>query len=115
MSGEFNIQTELRDNTFLIKTEGYINNTAGEQISKLFTENPNKGIKNAVFDLEKSKVINSIGISYLLEVIESVNERNGKIIFLNLDPSVEKTFKIMGLFQFSEIADSLDSALQVLT
>lgn len=115
MSGEFNIQTELRDNTFLIKTEGYINNTAGEQISKLFTENPNKEIKNAVFDLEKSKVINSIGISYLLEVMELLSERNGKIIFINLDPAIEKTFKIMGLFQFAQLSDSLDSAMKELS
>lgn len=115
MSGEFNIQTELRDNTFLIKTEGYINNTAGEQISKLFTENPNQEIKNAVFDLEKSKVINSIGISYLLEVMELLSERNGKIIFINLDPSIEKTFKIMGLFQFAQLSDSLDSAMKELS
>ncbi|HKB87521.1 MAG TPA: STAS domain-containing protein, partial [Ignavibacteriaceae bacterium] len=71
-------------------------------------------IKNAIFDLEKSKVINSIGISYLLEVIEQINDREGKIIFLNLDPSIEKTFKIMGLFQFSQMADSLDSAMKEL-
>ena len=105
MSGDFNIQTEIRENTFLIKTEGYINNTAGEQISQLFSENPNKQIKNAIFDLEKSKVINSIGISYLLEVIE----------LLNLDPSIEKTFKIMGLFQFAQLSESLDAAMKQLS
>ncbi len=115
MSGEFNIQTEIRDNTYLIKTEGYINNTAGEQISKLFSENQNTEIKNAIFDLEKSKVINSIGISYLLEVIELLNERNGKIIFINLDPSIEKTFKIMGLFQFAQLSDSVDAAMKELS
>jgi anti-anti-sigma factor len=111
MDGEFNLQTEKLENTFLIKTEGYINNTAGEKIAQFFAENP---IKNAIFDLEKSKVINSIGISYLLEVIEQINDREGKIIFLNLDPSIEKTFKIMGLFQFSQMADSLDSAMKEL-
>jgi len=114
MSGEFNVQTEIRDNTFLIRTEGYINNTAGERISKLFSENSASEIKNAIFDLEKSKVINSIGISYLLEVIELLNERNGKIIFVNLDPSIEKTFKIMGLFQFAQVSESLDAAMQQL-
>jgi len=114
MSGEFNISTEIFDKTLVLRTEGYINNVAGEKISQIFSSDPNTGIRNAVFDLEKSKVINSIGISYLLEVVELLSERNGKIIFLNLDPSIEKTFKIMGLLQFAEIAESLDSALQVL-
>ena len=62
--------------------------------------------------MEKSKVINSIGISYLLEVIEKLNESNGKLIFINLDPTIDKTLNIMGLFQFAEKADSIDSALK---
>jgi len=115
MSDDFTLQTETIGDTLVIKTGGYINNVAGEKISKVFSENQNSSIKNAVFDLEKSKVINSIGISYLLEVIEMLSDKNGKIVFLNLDPSVEKTFKIMGLFQFSQTAGSLDSALKELT
>jgi len=114
MNDEFTYQTETKGDTLIIKTEGYINNVAGEKISKIFSDNSNSSIKNAVFDLEKSKVINSIGISYLLEVIELLSDKNGKIIFLNLDPTVEKTFKIMGLFQFSQTAESLDSAFKVL-
>ena len=115
MSEEFTLQAEKVGDTLIIKTEGYLNNVAGEKISLLFSNTSNVDIKNAVIDLEKSKVINSIGISYLLEVIELLSEKNGKIIFLNLDPSIEKTFKIMGLFQFSQTADSLDSALKVLS
>jgi anti-anti-sigma factor len=115
MNEEFKFQAEKAGDTLVIKTEGYINNVAGEKISLIFSDAANADIKNAIFDLEKSKVINSIGISYLLEVIELLNERSGKIIFLNLDPIIDKTFKIMGLFQFSQTADSLDSALKVLT
>jgi anti-anti-sigma factor len=114
MSNEFALQTETVGNTLVIKTDGYINNQAGEKISQIFSNNANTNIKNVIFDLEKSKVINSIGISYLLEVIELLSGRNGKIIFLNLDPSIEKTFKIMGLFQFAETADSINSALKVM-
>ena len=69
-------------------------------------------MNKVVIDMEKSKVINSIGISYLLEVIEKLNDSNGKLIFTNLDPTVEKTFNIMGLFQFAEKADSIESALK---
>ncbi len=107
MSEEFKYQVEKVGDTLVINTIGYINNVAGDIISKIFSDASNSGIKNAVFDLEKSKVINSIGISYLLEVIELLSEKGGKIIFLNLDPTIDKTFKIMGLFQFAETAESL--------
>jgi anti-anti-sigma factor len=115
MTEEFTLLSEKIGDTLVIKTEGYINNVAGEKISQVFSDNANNGVKNAVFDLQKSKVINSIGISYLLEVIELLSEKNGKIVFLNLDPTIEKTFKIMGVFQFSQTADSLDSALKNLS
>ena len=62
-------------------------------------------------NLEKSKVVNSIGISHLIEVIEKLNQDNGKLIFTNLDPTIEKTFTIMGLFQFAEKADTVEAAL----
>ncbi|HEY6435451.1 MAG TPA: STAS domain-containing protein [Ignavibacteriaceae bacterium] len=112
MSGEFNLIAELHDNALVLTTEGYINNVAGERIAAEFSNHFSSGINKVIIDMQKSKVINSIGISYLLEVIEKLNDNNGKLIFTNLDPTIEKTFNIMGLFQFAEKADSLESALK---
>jgi anti-sigma B factor antagonist len=112
MSSDFNLITELQNNTLVMKTEGYINNTAGERMVQEFTNKFNASANKVIIDLEKSKMINSIGISYLLEIIETLNEKEGKLVFVNLDPTIEKTFKIMGLFQFAGKADSLNSALE---
>lgn len=112
MSSEFNLTVELRNEILVMKTEGYINNVAGEKISQEFSKHFNNGVNRVIIDLEKSKVINSIGISYLLEVIEKLNEKNGKLIFTNLDSTIDKTFNIMGLYQFAEKADSIDSAIK---
>jgi len=112
MSSEFNLVTEQYDKALVIKTNGYINNTAGEKIIHEFSNHFVSSMNKLIIDMENSKVINSIGISYLLEVIEKLNENNGKLIFTNLDPAIEKTFNIMGLFQFAGKADSLESALK---
>lgn len=109
MGNEFNVVTELRDKILIMKTDGYINNVGGEKILEEFSKHYSSGISKVVMDLEKSKVVNSIGISYLIELIEQISQNNGKMIFTNLDPTIEKTFKIMGLFQFAEKADSNDS------
>ncbi len=109
MSGEFNIISELRDKILILKTDGYINNVGGEKILEEFSKHYSNGVNKVVMDLEKSKVVNSIGISYIIELIETINLNNGKMFFTNLDPTIEKTFKIMGLFQFAEKADSNDS------
>ncbi len=41
--------------------------------------------------------MNSIGISILIEIIEEILNKNGRLAFSNLTPTVAKTFKIMGL------------------
>ena len=112
MSADFNIISEVHNDTLLIKTDGYINNTAGERILEEFSKNFNEDMNNVVLDLDKSKVVNSIGISYLIEIVEKLVESNGKLFFTNLDPTIEKTFTIMGLFQFAEKVDSIDSLLK---
>ena len=110
MSTDFNLISELHDKTLVIKTEGYINNTGGEKIVEEFTKHSD--INKLILNLEKSKVVNSIGISHLIEVIEKLNQGNGKLVFTNLDPTIEKTFTIMGLFQFAGKADTVELALK---
>ena len=108
MSTDFNIISELHSDTLVMKTDGYINNTGGEKIAQEFSKHANN-VKKVIIDLKKSKVVNSIGISYLLEIIENLNQNGGKLFFTNLDPTIEKTFTIMGIFQFAEKTDSIDS------
>ncbi len=109
MSTEFNLISELHDKTLIIKTEGYINNIGGEKIVQEFSKYP--GVSKLILNLENSKVVNSIGISHLIEVIEKLSQSDGKLVFTNLDPTIEKTFSIMGLFQFAEKADNVETAL----
>jgi len=108
MAKDFDLTSELVNNVLVIKTEGYINNTGGEIISQEFEKHFQNGITKLLIDIEGSKVVNSIGISFLIEIIEKLNEKGGKLYFSNLDPSIEKTFTIMGLFQFSEKVSSVE-------
>jgi anti-anti-sigma factor len=110
MVEEFSLTSELKDNKLIINTSGYINNTGGEKIVQEF--NKHNDVNRLILNLEKSNVVNSIGISHLIEIIEILNDRNGKLIFTNMDPIVEKTFTIMGLFKFADKADSVESALE---
>lgn len=112
MSTDFNIVSETHNDALVMITDGYINNTAGEKILDVFLKNFTEGMNKVIMDLGKSKVVNSIGISYLIDIIEKLNESNGKLMFTNLDPTIEKTFNIMGIFQFAQKADSVESALK---
>jgi len=108
MIKDFELTSSMTNDILVIKTEGYINNAGGEKIATEFEKHFNNGVTKLLIDIEDSKVVNSIGISFLIEIIEKLNEKGGKLYFSNLDPSIEKTFTIMGLFQFSEKVDSVE-------
>ncbi len=108
MINEFNLTCVMKNDVLVITTEGYINNAGGEKISQEFDPHFQNGVTKLLIDMEGSKVVNSIGISFLIEIIEKLNEKKGILYFSNLDPSVEKTFTIMGLFQFAEKVSSVE-------
>ena len=110
MSTEFSLVSELHDKSLVIKTTGYINGPGGEKIVREFSKH--SSINKLILNLENSNVVNSIGISHLIEVIENLNQSGGKLVFTNLDPTIEKTFTIMGLFQFAEKVDTVELALK---
>ena len=54
----------------ILRTDGYINNTGGEEIARQAYTLLGEGTVRLLLDLEKTKIVNSIGISILIEVLE---------------------------------------------
>ncbi|MCU0412724.1 MAG: STAS domain-containing protein [Bacteroidetes bacterium] len=114
MEQPFELTSELRANCLVLTTVGYINNVGGEAIAKECSKHFSDGITRVVINVERSKVVNSIGMSFLIEIIEQLEEIQGKLIFTNLDPAVEKMLSIMGLFQYAGKEATVDAAVRSL-
>lgn len=112
MEAEFKLTSELQNDVLIIRTSGYVNNEGGEKIAAEFSKHFDGGVRKVVVDLENSKVVNSIGISFLIEVIEKLNENDGKLVFTNLEPAIDKTLTIMGLFNYAGKESSVESAVK---
>ncbi len=104
--------SRMEDDHLVVTTSGYINHHGGEKIAEECFKYIDEGTTKVILDLKDSKVVNSIGISVLIEVIEKLNDVKGTLTFINLEPPIEKTFTIMGLFQYAKKADSLEAAMQ---
>ena len=87
----------------VIYTDGYINNQGGEEIAKLAYDLIGRGHKTLLLNLAGTKIVNSIGISILIEIIEKMIEIDGRLGFCCLTATIEKTFQIMGLAQYARI------------
>jgi anti-anti-sigma factor len=99
----------------VIHTAGYINNQGGEEIARVAYELIDKGRKTLLLNLAGTKIVNSIGISILIEIIEKMLEIEGKLAFCSLTPTIDKTFHIMGLAQYAGIYADQEAAIQGLT
>jgi len=106
------ITVERRDDIAILFTDGYINNQGGEEIARQAYAQLDAGARALILDLEKTRIVNSIGISILIEVLERVMDRKGVLAFCRLTPTIDKTFRIMGLAQYAAIYPSLDEALK---
>ena len=115
MEHQFSLSSEVRDNRLIIATSGYINNVGGETIAKEFTCHFEKGVTEVILNLEQSRVVNSIGMSFLLEILDQLQEVGGKLVFTNLDPAVEKMLSIMGLFKFAGKQPTVEDAITTLS
>ena len=109
---DFSLATNVKGEIVIIKTSGYLNNIGGEKIADACYKAIENGKKLFLLDLEDSKVVNSIGVSILIEIIEKLQEVDGKLGYFNLAPIVEKTFTIMGLTRYSTVFSDESEAIE---
>jgi anti-anti-sigma factor len=103
MTETLKLRTDRKDGLAVIHTEGYINNQGGEEIARVAGELMEDGYRALLLNLEGSKIVNSIGISILIEVLERMLELEGTLAFCSLTPTIQKTFHIMGLTQYAKV------------
>jgi anti-anti-sigma factor len=114
MTESLKLTIDRRDGLAVVQTEGYINNQGGEEIARVAYELIDQDFHRLLLDLSGTKIVNSIGISILIEIIEKMIEIDGKLAFCCLTPTIEKTFHIMGLAQYAGIHGDEDAAVEAL-
>ncbi|MFZ2492307.1 MAG: STAS domain-containing protein [Thermoanaerobaculia bacterium] len=110
MTDELRVSVERRGAGAILYTKGYINNVGGEEIANRAYELMEGGVTTLLLNLRETKIVNSIGISILIEIIEKIMEKGGRIGFCCLTPVIHKTFQIMGLANYASIFTDEETA-----
>src|SRR6202022_3604949 len=111
MTEELKVAVERKPQGAVLYTKGYINNVGGEEIANRAYELMDGGSRTLLLNLRETKIVNSIGISILIEIIEKMMDKGGKIAFCCLTPVIHKTFQIMGLANYAAIYTSEEEAV----
>ena len=102
----FSFTTAVADGGAEIRTRGYLSRAAGELLESEIVRLLGAGVLRFVVNLRDTDLINSVGISILIGVIERVRERGGELSFAELTPVNEEIFRIMGLQRHARVLRS---------
>ena len=105
------IRSRLVDDAAVIYPGLYLNQLRGESIESQCREFLAGGVRRIVINFAETELINSIGISILLGVIETVNHAQGALVLSNLNASNRELFEMLGLMSHVEMVETEEAAL----
>ncbi len=95
----------------IIYPERYLNGLCAEKLEEECDVIIKKGIKKIIINFKNTELINSIGISILIGIIDKLNKVKGSLYFTNLTKAHKETIHMLGLTKFVPIHETEEMAL----
>jgi anti-anti-sigma factor len=92
------------DDKAVVLAGDYLNKLSGETIERECKQRLDAGVKELVVDFSQTEIINSIGISILLGVIDTAANSGAKVVFSDLNEESAELFEMLGLTKHVTIA-----------
>lgn len=113
MDRELNNFKEL-DDCVVLYANNYLNDIEGEKLEIACDTFLSKGKKKVVIDFGNTELVNSIGVSILIGIMEKVREKRGVLLFSSLKKANHNILDILGLTKYVPVFQSEDEALKKL-
>lgn len=97
--------------TVILYARDYINDIEGEELEEMCEGFLNSGVKRIVLDFSNTDLINSIGVSILISIIERVRNCNAVVSFSGLKKVNYDILKLVGLTEHVSVYDSEEDAV----
>ena len=92
----------------------YVNKMSGQRIERECLTRMERGCRALVINFRDTELVNSIGVSILLGVIDAAEQSGTRVAFTNVSLHTLKLFELLGLTRLVILADSEEDALATL-
>lgn len=92
----------------------YVNKLSGQRIERECLSRMESGCRALVIDFKGTELVNSIGVSLLLGVIDMAEQVGARVVFSNVSLHTVKLFELLGLTRLVVMAESEEAALATL-
>ncbi|HEY2963342.1 MAG TPA: STAS domain-containing protein [Pyrinomonadaceae bacterium] len=101
--------------TAVVYASDYLNKLTGEKIERECRRQLDGGCRALVIDFSDTKLVNSIGISILLGIIDVAEKSGAKIAFSEVNSQTVQLFEMLGLTRHVVLAKDESEALVTLS
>ncbi len=97
MDKNFNINVRSEGETATVFASDYLNKISGEKIERECIRQIEAGCSTLIVNFKDTEIVNSIGVSILLGVIDAAADAETKVIFSEVSEDTEQLFVMLGL------------------
>jgi len=108
------VLTRDEGDTLIVYVEGYLNSYLGEEVEKLVGTQLGGGARRLLLNFGQTRMVNSIGISFIIGVVQKVMNEEGRMAFCEVSRINRDLFQVTGLAKHVRSFDTEREALDFL-
>ena len=97
--------------TAVVYASDYLNKLTGEKIERECRRQLDSGCRALVIDFGNTQLVNSIGISILLGIIDVAEKSGAQVVFSDVNNQTVELFEMLGLTRHVSLAKDEQEAL----
>ena len=110
-TGATPVQARCVGDTAIIYASDYLNKLSGERIERECKNQLEAGRQAVVINFRDTELVNSIGVSILMGVIDAAEQSQARLIFCDVNSQSASLFEMLGLTKHVRIAADEAEAL----
>ena len=110
-AGTTPVQARRVGDTAIIYASDYLNKLSGERIERECKRQLEAGRHAVVINFRDTELVNSIGVSILMGVIDAAEQSNARVVFSDVNSQTASLFEMLGLTRHVQIARDENEAL----
>lgn len=110
-----NIRSHCVGTTAVVYASDYLNKLTGERIERECQKQLDSGARALVIDFSDTELVNSIGISILLGIIDIAEKSGALVVFSDVNHETIQLFEMLGLTRHVVLAKDEQEALSSLS
>ena len=106
-----NVRSHCVGTTAVVYASDYLNKLTGERIERECKKQLDSGARALVIDFSDTELVNSIGISILLGIIDIAEKGGALVVFSDVNSETVQLFDMLGLTRHVALAANEQEAL----